>query len=79
MPRNYGSRGSGGGREGIALLWRSQRFKLLGCKEVVFREMLPVRTSPGEGEHNSRPAGVQNEQGCCNLHRFLVRGWVCLI
>lgn len=50
MPRHYGSRGSGGGREGVALLWREQRFRLLSHKEVVFREMLPKKTTPGEGE-----------------------------
>jgi hypothetical protein len=53
MARHYGSSSSSGGvsggREGIALLWREGRFRLLGHKEVVFRDMLPQTVTPGEG------------------------------
>jgi hypothetical protein len=31
-------------------LWSDARFKLLSAKDVVFREMLPRHTMPGEGE-----------------------------
>ena len=41
---------AGVSREGVALLWSDARFKLLSAKNVVFREMLPRHTMPGEGE-----------------------------
>jgi hypothetical protein len=49
MARRYGGNSITGSREGMALLWRGARFQLLGHMSVVFRDMVPTHTMPGEG------------------------------
>jgi hypothetical protein len=61
LPRGGHTIRTVGRREGVALLWRSDRFTLLAHKEEVFREMLPKDTMPGEGG-----LVVGAEVGCCS-------------